>query len=196
MKSFLIQLIAFLFVVLTPAISWFAGPLYVMLNLILAFASIVALLVTSRQVDGQIAFERTSFAGRLFQIWYWTNVVIAMPCIVYASVLLIFGTQQGNHIVTRRETRELNNLSGRMDVLYGRSKNDSNPRAVNPNHEVNHNRIAISTALRLRWLAQANRCQYPTTLANQPREGKARWMRSILRLRSQGTQYSLIPILA
>ena len=130
MKSFLVQLIAFLFVVLTPAISWVAGPLYVMLNLILAFASIVALLVTSRQVDGQIAFERTSFAGRLFQIWYWTNIVIAMPCIVYASVLLIFGTQQGNHIVTRRETRELNNLSGRMDVLYGRSKNDSNPRAV------------------------------------------------------------------
>ncbi len=45
-------------------------------------------------------------------------------------VLLIFGTQQGNHIVTRRETRELNNLSGRMDLLYGRSKNDSNPRDI------------------------------------------------------------------
>ncbi|MCE3019141.1 MAG: hypothetical protein ACK56W_13670 [Pirellula sp.] len=130
MKNLLIQLIAFLFIGLTPTISWVAVPLYVMLNLLLAFSSITALLATSRQTDGQIEFERTSFAGRLFQIWYWTNVAIATPCIVYASTLLIFWTQQGNHIVTSRETCELNNLSGRMDVLYGRSKNDSNPRAT------------------------------------------------------------------
>jgi hypothetical protein len=129
-KSLFVQLLAFLFVALTPAISWVAGPLYVMLNLILAFASIAALLVTSRQVDGRLDFEKTSLAGRLFQIWYWINVAIAAPCIAYALTLLIFGTQQGNHIVTRRETCELNNLSGRLDVLYGRSKNDSNPRAV------------------------------------------------------------------
>lgn len=130
MKSLLVQLIAFLFVAFTPVTSWVVGPLYVMLNAILAFSSIVALLATSRQVDGRLEFERTSFAGRLFQLWYWTNVALATPCVVFASALLIFGTQQGNHIVTRRETRELNNLSGRMDVLYGRSKNDSNPRAV------------------------------------------------------------------
>ena len=130
MKSFSVQLLAFLFVALTPAISWVAGPLYVTLNLIFAFAAIVALLVTSKQVDGRLDFEKTSFAGRLFQIWYWINVAIATPCIVYASGLLIFGTQQGNHIVTRRETREINNLSGRLDVLYGRSKNDSNPNPV------------------------------------------------------------------
>ena len=130
MKSLFVQLLAFLFVVLTPAVNWVAGPLYVMLNLILAFMSIMALLVTARQTDGRLDFEKTSFAGRLFKIWYWINVAIAAPCIAYALTLLIFGTQQGNHIVTRRETRELNNLSGRLDVLYGRSKNDSNPRAV------------------------------------------------------------------
>ncbi len=130
MKSLLIQLLAFLFIALTPAPSWVAGPLYVMLNVLLALSSIVALLVTSRQVDGRLDFEKTSFAGRLFQIWYWTNVAIAMPCVVYALVLLIFGTQQGIHIVIRRDTRELNNLSGRLDVLYGRSKNDSNPKTV------------------------------------------------------------------
>ncbi len=128
MKSAAIQVTSFLFVSLTPYASLAAFPLYVIANLLLGPASIVSLLVTSRQVGTTLEFSKTGFARRVFQTWYWSNVALATPCIAVALYLCVFGLQRGDHVVVRRETRELNGRSGRVDLLLGRSKNDANPK--------------------------------------------------------------------
>ena len=130
MKTAAVQIASFLFVALTPYASLAAFPLYVMANLLLGPASLVSLLVTSRQVGNTLEFSKTGFARRVFQTWYWSNVTIATPCIAVALYLSLFGLQRGEHIVVRRETLELNGRSGRIDVLLGRSKNGENPREV------------------------------------------------------------------
>lgn len=127
MKSASIQIASFLFVALTPYASLIALPLYVMANLLLGPASIVSLLVTSRQVGNALEFSKTGFARRVFQIWYWTNVALATPCIPFALYFCVLGLQGGDHIVVRRETLEIHGRSGRVDLLLGRSKNDANP---------------------------------------------------------------------
>jgi len=127
MNNATVQIAAFLFVALTPYVSLAAFPLYVMANLILGPASIVSLLVTARQVGNALEFPKTGSARRIFQAWYWSNVALATPCIAVALYLCMFGLQRGDHIVVRRETREINGRAGRVDVLLGRSKKDANP---------------------------------------------------------------------
>lgn len=127
MKIAAIQIAAFFFVALTPYASLIAFPLYVMANLLLCPASILALLVTSRQVGNSLEFPKTGFAHSMFQTWYWSNVALATPCIAVALYCCVFGLQRGDHIVVRRETRELNGGAGRVDLLLGRSKKDANP---------------------------------------------------------------------
>ncbi len=127
MKIAAIQIAAFFFVALTPYVSLTVFPLYVIANLLLGPASILALLVTSRQVGTALEFPKTGFARRMFQVWYWSNVALATPCIAVALYFCVFGLQRGDHIVVRRETREINGLAGRIDLLLGRSKKDANP---------------------------------------------------------------------
>ena len=127
MKIAAIQIAAFFFVALTPYASLIAFPLYVMANLLLGPASILALLVTSRQVGNSLDFPKAGFAHSMFQTWYWSNVALATPCIAVALYCCVPGLQRGDHIVVRRETRELNGGAGRVDLLLGRSKKDANP---------------------------------------------------------------------
>ncbi|MBM3955392.1 MAG: hypothetical protein FJ309_12370 [Planctomycetes bacterium] len=130
MKTAVVQIASFLFVALTPYASLAAFPLYVMANLLLGPASLVSLLVTSQQVGNTLEFSETGFARRVFQAWYWSNVGIAIPCISVALYLFMFGLQRGDHIVVRRDTRELSRLSGRIDLLIGHSKNDADPKGI------------------------------------------------------------------
>ncbi len=130
MKNVAIQLAAFCFVALTPYASLAAFPLYVLANLLLGTASLFSLVVTSQQVGNMLEFSETGFARRVFQAWYWSNVAIATPCIMVAFYFCVFGLQRGDHIVLRRESRELIRLSGRIDLLIGRSKNDADPREI------------------------------------------------------------------
>lgn len=122
MKNLLVQGVAFLFIALTPYASVAAFPIYLLMNMVLGPAAIVALLVTSRQVGNRLEFDRTGFAGRFFQVWYWGNVALAVPCIVVVCCFCVFGFQRGDHVVDRRVAIELDDGTGRIDLLIGRSK--------------------------------------------------------------------------
>jgi hypothetical protein len=128
MKNAIVQIASFLFVLLTPYVSFRAFPLYVLANLLLGPASIVLLLVSAEQVGSTLEFPRTGLVRRLFQVWYWINVVIAAPCMAVALYLFLFGLQRGDHIVVTRETVELHGRSGRIDLLIGQAKNSENPK--------------------------------------------------------------------
>lgn len=127
MKNATIQIVAFFFVALTPYISVAAFPFYVIGNLLFSAASIISLLITARQVGSSLEFPKAGFASQIIQAWYWSNVALAIPCVAVALNLCVFGQQRGDHIVERREALEVNDRSGRVDILLGRSKNDANP---------------------------------------------------------------------
>lgn len=130
MKNATFQIVAFLFVLLTPYASLGAFPLYVLANLLLGTASIVSLLVCARQTGNMLEFPRTGLVRRMFQAWYWINVVIATPCMAVALYLFLFGLQRGDHIVVTRETVELNGRSGRMELLIGKATSSESPKKV------------------------------------------------------------------
>jgi hypothetical protein len=93
MKNFLIQLVAILFIAFTPFANWFALPLFVLLNPILALASGVIVFGTSRQEGTQLVLDRNSGAWIVLQLWYWTNVALAIPCMVFCvfAILVTLG---------------------------------------------------------------------------------------------------------
>ncbi|MDX1930531.1 MAG: hypothetical protein SFV81_28665 [Pirellulaceae bacterium] len=95
MKNLLVQGVAFLFIALTPYASVAAFPIYLLINMVLRPAAIVALLVTSRQMGNRLEFDRTGFAGRFFQVWYWGNVALAVPCIVVVCCFCVLDSSVG-----------------------------------------------------------------------------------------------------
>lgn len=89
MSSFIVQAITFLLIAFTPISSWFVAPLYLAINCILAFVSFIALISTSKQVGNRLEVESASFAGCLFQFWFWTNIVFAIPSICMIGLFFV-----------------------------------------------------------------------------------------------------------
>lgn len=83
MKHVGIQFIAFLLIALTPFVSWFALPLYILLNPLLALASAALLLGTSKQDGTQLVLDRNSAGWIVLRVWYWTNIALAVPCVLF-----------------------------------------------------------------------------------------------------------------
>ena len=83
MKHFGIQLIALLLIALTPFVNWFALPLYILLNPLLALASAALVLGTSRQDGTQLVLDRSSAGWIVLRVWYWTNIALAVPCVLF-----------------------------------------------------------------------------------------------------------------
>lgn len=130
MKNAIVQIASFLFVLFTPYASFGVFPLYVIANLLMGPASIVLLLVSAKQVGSTLEFPKVGLVRRLFQAWYWINVVIAAPCMAFALYLFLFGLQRGDHIVVTRETVEVNGRSGRIDLLIGQVTGSKNSKKV------------------------------------------------------------------
>ena len=94
MKNFGIQFVAFLFIAFTPFASWFAFPLYVLINPLIALAAAVLVFGTSRQEGTQLVLDRNGGAWIVLQFWYWTNVALTIPCMLFctfAIVVTLFG---------------------------------------------------------------------------------------------------------
>ena len=83
-----IQMIAFLFIALTPFAGWIALPLYAMLNPLLAFLAGVTVLGTSKQEGRQLVIECSSWSYLVLQIWYWMNIGLAIPCALCCICLI------------------------------------------------------------------------------------------------------------
>ena len=94
MKHFGVQLVTFLFIAFTPFASWFALPLYVLINPLLALATGAMVFGTSRQEGTQLVLDRNSGAWIVLQLWYWTNVALALPCMLFC-IFAIFATSLG-----------------------------------------------------------------------------------------------------
>jgi hypothetical protein len=88
MKHIGIQFVAFLFIALTPFVSWFALPLYILLNPLLALASASLVLGTSRQEGTQLVLDRNSAGWIILRVWYWTNIALAVPCVLFLPVAI------------------------------------------------------------------------------------------------------------
>ena len=101
MKHIGIQLVVFLLVALTPFVSWFALPLYILLNPLLALASAALVLGTSRQDGSQLVLDRNSAGSIILRVWYWTNISLAVPCVLFlpfaiAGIMHPFGGFAGS----------------------------------------------------------------------------------------------------
>jgi hypothetical protein len=83
MKHVGIQFVALLLIALTPFVSWFTLPLYILLNPLLALASAALVLGTSRQDGTQLVLDRNSAGSIVLQVWYWTNIALAVPCMLF-----------------------------------------------------------------------------------------------------------------
>jgi hypothetical protein len=88
MKHIGIQLIAFLLIALTPFLSWFALPLYILLNPLLALVSAALVLGTSRQDGTQLVLDRNSAGWIVLRVWYWTNIALAVPCLLFLPIAI------------------------------------------------------------------------------------------------------------
>ena len=83
MKHVGIQFIALLLIALTPFVSWFALPLYLLLNPPLALASAALVLGTSRQEGTQLVLDRNTAGWIVLRVWYWTNIALAVRCVLF-----------------------------------------------------------------------------------------------------------------
>jgi hypothetical protein len=83
MNHFGIQLVALLLIAFTPFVSWFVLPLYILLNPLLALVSAVLVLGTSRQDGTQLVLDRNSAGWIALRVWYWTNIALAVPCVLF-----------------------------------------------------------------------------------------------------------------
>jgi hypothetical protein len=88
MKHIGIQLIAFFLIALTPFVSWFALPLYILLNPLLALVSAALVLGTSRQDGTQLVLDRNSAGWIVLRVWYWTNIALAVPCLLFLPIAI------------------------------------------------------------------------------------------------------------
>lgn len=89
MKHIGIQFIAFLLIALTPFVSWFALPLYILLNPLLALASAALVLGTSRQDGTQLVLDQNSAGWIVLRVWYWTNIALASPCVLFLPFTIV-----------------------------------------------------------------------------------------------------------
>ena len=89
MKHIGIQFIAFLLIALTPFVSWFALPLYILLNPLLALASAALVLGTSRQDGTQLVLDQNSAGWIVLRVWYWTNIALAVPCVLFLPFTIV-----------------------------------------------------------------------------------------------------------
>ena len=83
MKHVGIQFIVLLLIAFTPFVNWFALPLYILLNPLLALASAALVLGTSRQEGTQLVLDRNSAGWIVLRVWYWTNIALAVPCVLF-----------------------------------------------------------------------------------------------------------------
>ena len=82
MQTILIQLTAFLIITLTPVVNWVSIPLYTLMNICMAFASFLVVIVTSESADGQLKIDKSGLGWVVFQVWYCSNIVLAVPCLL------------------------------------------------------------------------------------------------------------------